>query len=76
MVFRLYDDIPWANMTLVVRVVPGVRSIEESLRTAVADAAPGLPIPEVRPLQDYVDRGLAEPRFNLLILGAFAMIGD
>lgn len=75
MVFRIYDDIPWANMTLVVRVVPGMRGLEESLRTAVVDAAPGLPVPRVRPLQDYVDRGLAEPRFNLLILGVFAMIG-
>jgi ABC-type antimicrobial peptide transport system permease subunit len=75
MVFRLYDDIPWATMTLVVRIRPGVRALEESLRSAVADAAPGLPVPEVRPLQAYVDRGLAEPRFNLVLLAAFALIG-
>jgi len=75
MVFRLYDDIPWANMTLMVRIVPGVEGVEAPLRAAVANAAPGLPVPEVRPLQEYVDRGLAEPRFNLLILGAFAVIG-
>ncbi len=75
MVFRLYDDIPWANMTLVVRIRPGVQRPEEALRAAVADAAPGLPVPEVRPLQEYVDRGLAEPRFNLVLLGAFGAIG-
>ena len=75
MVFRLYDDIPWATMTLVVRIRPGVLGLEESLRTAVADAAPGLPVPEVRPLTEHVERGLVEPRFNLVVLGAFAVIG-
>jgi ABC-type antimicrobial peptide transport system permease subunit len=75
MVFRLYQDIPWATMTLVVQTRPGVQGLEESLRGAVADAAPGLPVPEILPLQAHVDRGLAEPRFNLVLLGAFAGIG-
>ena len=75
MVFRLYQDIPWAAMTLVVRLRPGTTGAEASLRGAVAEAAPGLPVPEVRPLRDHVERSLAEPRFNLVLLAAFAVIG-
>jgi predicted permease len=75
MVYRLHQEIPWATMTLVARVRPGVDGVAESLRRAVADAVPGLPVPEVRSLQDHVERGLAEPRFNLVLLGAFAGIG-
>ncbi|NNF38114.1 MAG: FtsX-like permease family protein, partial [Gemmatimonadetes bacterium] len=77
MVYRLYDQIPWASMTLVVRVREGVplAPLSGRIRSAVQGAAPGLPVPELGSLQDNLDRALAEPRFNVSLLAGFAFAG-
>ena len=77
MVYRLYDDIPWAAMTLVVRVREGTSMAQVSgqIRSAVQSAAPGLPVPELGSLRDNLDRALAEPRFNASLLAGFALSG-
>jgi len=74
-IYRLHQEIPWAVMTLVARVRPGATGIPAGLREAIADAAPGLPVPEIQPLAANVDRALAEPRFNVVLLGGFAAAG-
>lgn len=76
-VYRIYDDIPWAAMTLVVRVREGVPlgQVSAMIRSAVQDAAPGLPVPELGTLSDNLDRALAEPRFNVSLLAGFALSG-
>ena len=74
-IYRLHQEIPWAVMTLVARVRPGVTGIQSALRAAIADAAPGLPVPEIQPLAANVERALAEPRFNVVLLGGFAGAG-
>ncbi len=74
-IYRLHQEIPWAVMTLVVRVRPGATGIPSGLRAAIADAVPGLPVPEIQPLAAHLDRALAEPRLNVLLLGAFAVAG-
>lgn len=77
MVYRLYDDIPWAAMTLVVRVREGasIAQVSGQIRSAVQEAAPGLPVPELGSLSDNLDRALAEPRFNASLLAGFALSG-
>jgi predicted permease len=77
MVYRIYDDIPWAAMTLVVRVREGVSIAQVSgqIRSAVQSVAPEVPVPELGSLRDNLDRALAEPRFNASLLGAFALSG-
>jgi predicted permease len=77
MVYRLYDDIPWAAMTLVVRVREGVSvaRVSGQIRSVVQRVAPELPVPELGSLRDNVDRALAEPRFNASLLAGFALSG-
>ncbi|MEJ2538867.1 MAG: ADOP family duplicated permease [Gemmatimonadota bacterium] len=75
MIYRLHQEIPWAAMTLVARVRTGETGVGGALRAAVADAAPGLPVPEVRGLQAHLDRALAAPRFNVGLLAGFAAAG-
>jgi predicted permease len=76
MVYRSHRAIPWASMHLVARVADGAGpGVAAGLREAVRTAAPRLAVPDVESLQANVDRALAEPRFNVLLLGAFAVVG-
>ncbi|MEK9502006.1 ABC transporter permease [Gaopeijia maritima] len=76
MVYRAHAMLPWASMTLVARLRPGADpAVASGLREAVRSAAPGLAVPEVRLLETTLDRALAEPRFNLLLMAAFALVG-
>lgn len=75
-VYRPHRQIPWAAMTMVVRVEgvdPG--RIVSGIRARVAETVPGLPIGEVAPLSENLSRAVAEPRFNLQLLSAFAVVG-
>ena len=74
MVYRLYAHIPWARMTVVARVRDGAAA-GQGIREAIRRAAPGLPVAEVQSLEANVSQALAEPRFNLMLLGAFALAG-
>lgn len=76
MVYRPHQTIPWASMTLVARVRAGSSGAAAAgLREAVRSAAPGIAVPEVRSLETRLERALAEPRFNLLLLSGFAGVG-
>lgn len=76
LVYRPHRHIPWASMTLVARVRAGTAgSAAAGLRDAVRAAAPGVAVPEVRALEATLERALAEPRFNLVLLAAFAAVG-
>jgi len=75
MLYRLHAEVPWAVMSVIARLRPGSTDIGDPLREAVASAAPGLPVPEVRLLESTLERTLAEPRFNFVLLASFAAVG-
>ena len=75
-VYRPHRQIPWATMTVVLRVAgEDPRSVIAGVREQVATVAPGLPIGEVAPLTRHLDRAVATPRFNLQLLSVFAVVG-
>jgi putative ABC transport system permease protein len=70
---RLPFPIPFA--TVVVRVDPATGgSIAKALREAVWAAAPSLPVPTVRSMQEAVDRSTAGRRFEWSIFAAFGAV--
>lgn len=74
-IYRPYEQIPWAAMTLVARVrtpSPGTRG---AIRAAVRRTAPGIGVPDLRSLEYDVRTALAPHRFNVLLLGSFAVAG-
>jgi hypothetical protein len=75
MIYRLHRQIPWAAMALFVATDRAGPELASAIRDAVARAAPGLPVPEVRPLGDAVQGALAQPRFNAVLMVAFAALG-
>ncbi len=74
-IYRLYQDIPWASMTMVVRHEGDAAGVIPAIRPAVAAVAPDLPIGEIESLELQLSRAVAEPRFNLQVLAAFAIAG-
>jgi predicted permease len=50
-------------------------SLERPLRAAVARVDPGLPLGEVRSMEEYLAASLATARFTSLLLGALSAIG-
>lgn len=49
--------------------------IVESIRRAVAEVDPGLPVTRIQMLESRVDAALSGDRFNLMLIGTFALIG-
>lgn len=74
-IYRPHEQIPWAAMTMVIRHEGDPAGIVGAIRPQLASVAPGLPLGEVEPLANHLGRAVAEPRFNLQVLAAFAVAG-
>ena len=74
-VYRAHSDIPWATMVIVARVQGDPGDLAQGIRARIQSAAPGLPVAEVRSLEDNLYRAMAEPRFNMQLMTSFAIIG-
>jgi hypothetical protein len=66
--------LPLAHMA--VRMAPGAGGdAAGALRRAVWAVAPSLPVPVVRPMEEWIDRATAQRRFQSSLFGTFAGIG-
>ena len=74
-VYRPHRQIPWAVMTMVVRHEGDPSEVTAAIRRAIPETLPGLPVGEIEPLSENMRRAVAEPRFNLQLLSAFAAVG-
>jgi putative ABC transport system permease protein len=72
------DRVAWGPSTLVVRAAGGAAAVTpafvSSLRGAVGEVAPDVPLYGVRTMDEVVGESLAARRFNLALLGAFAAV--
>jgi len=68
-----FPDMP-ANARWAVRGSGGADALLPQVRAAIAEVDPTVPIAEVKPMMDYVDRAMAPTRFALVMLGIFAAI--
>ena len=63
---------PFTPTTLVIRTTTGAAVLAPALRRVVEETAPGVAIASVAPLESFLDRPLAQPRLNALLLAVFA----
>ena len=68
-----FPDMP-ANGRWAVRGSGGANALLPQIRSALAEVDPTVPIAEVQPMTEYVDRAMASTRFALVMLGIFAAI--
>jgi putative ABC transport system permease protein len=67
-----FAQAPWPFMTLVVRTAGDPAAVASSLRLAVSRLDPDQSPGDVEPLDRYLDRSVATPRFTALVAGCFA----
>ncbi len=63
---------PSTGMALVVRSTGDSGSVAGAIRSVVARLDPRIPVSDIRPMRDLVDSSVAQRRFQLFILMAFA----
>jgi putative ABC transport system permease protein len=68
------DQLPFSSLDVVLRTSVSPLSLVPTVRAAVHGLDPELPVAGVRTLEDVVARSISDPRFYMLLLGAFAGI--
>ncbi|MFN2566487.1 MAG: ABC transporter permease, partial [Gemmatimonadaceae bacterium] len=63
-----------AANTWAVRTTGNPAQLAPAARAVVAELEPRVPVSEVRPMQEYVDRAMAPTRFAMALIGVFAVI--
>ena len=65
---------PWPFMTIVVRSSSDLASLSAAIRDQVWSVDKDIPIPNIRTMDQLLSTSVARPRFNMLLLGVFAVI--
>ena len=69
----MQSELDWASVVLVARVSAGPTGLAESIRSALRDANPNVPVSRINAIEDVIARSMAQPRLYTLLLGAFAV---
>jgi len=67
-------QLPWCCADYVVRTAGSVAALASSLHSVVASIDPSAPVYAVHPMAENLSKAFTAPRFQLLLLGAFAAI--
>ena len=65
-------QVPQATLSLVIRTEATLQAILPSIRAAVREIEPTLPVPDLRPLDDWIADSAAQARLTTTLAGAFA----
>jgi putative ABC transport system permease protein len=69
-----FPQIPWGNMNLLVRTATDPHALISAVRGQVADIDPDQPVTAVLTVDELMDGSRAQPRFTMLLLGAFSAV--
>jgi putative ABC transport system permease protein len=72
-VFVPYDQFPLAQMQIVVSTGRESATIVKGIKAQLAALDPSVPIAKVSTIEDLVSASIAQPRFNMALLGALAL---
>jgi putative ABC transport system permease protein len=73
-VYLSYRQLPRAGMALLLRSTVETSSLASALRNAVYEIDPALPVYDVMTMNERLSNSVASRRFNLLVLGGFAVL--
>lgn len=71
--FIPHNQLPWGQMTLLVRTRGEIAGITRALRGAIAELDSALPVPAIRAMEQKMSAAVAGPRFRTALLGVFAL---
>jgi putative ABC transport system permease protein len=70
----LQAPLPWPWLVLTVRAHGDPTALAESVRAALRETDPNVPVQRIATLEDVVSRSIMEPRLYTFLLGAFAAL--
>jgi len=73
-IYTPFAQTPFMWLYVMVRTNVAVDSMTPTLRTAVTAIEPSLTAANIHPMADVVGQSFAEPRFNMLLVSAFAVL--
>lgn len=71
--FLPYEQVPWVHQTWLVETSAEPTVVGMAVRSTLRKLVPGVPVPEVEPLAADVAQARTNPRFQALLLAAFAL---
>jgi len=71
-IYLAYGQLPVSSMDVLLRTSVGPMTLAPAAATVVRGLDPELPVARLRTLDDIVARSISEPRFYMILLGAFA----
>jgi putative ABC transport system permease protein len=67
-------QLPWCCLQYAVRTSGSVPALQSSIHAVVAQIDPDAPVYKMHPMEEMLSQALSAPRFQTLLLGAFAAI--
>jgi putative ABC transport system permease protein len=67
-----YQQLPWANMNLLVRTSVPPQSMTSAVIAQISAVDPDQPVNKIQTVDDLVDSSRAQPRFTMFLLGIFS----
>jgi putative ABC transport system permease protein len=71
-IYRPYAQMPFAQMTLLLRAAGGPMALAAAAAAVVRDIDPNQPVAEIRTMEEVVANTVARPRLLVYLLGGFA----
>jgi putative ABC transport system permease protein len=73
-IYFAQSQMPMSAMTVVMRTAGDPRALQQAVRGVVQSLDKNAPVYTVRTIEDILDRSVATPRFNTLLIGLFAAV--
>lgn len=73
-IYFAQSQMPMSAMTVVVRTAGDPRALQRAVRGVVQSLDRNAPVYTVRTVEEILDRSVATPRFNTLLIGLFAAV--
>lgn len=73
-IYLLWHDLPAGASYLIVRTARDPLALAPALRRVVRDVDPSMPVPDVRALEDEIERSIADRRMRVLPSASFAVL--
>jgi len=70
----LQTMLPWNGAAMVVRTAGDPTSVAESVKAALRDVNPNVPLVRLSSLEDVIGRSVSAPRMYSIVFGAFALL--
>jgi putative ABC transport system permease protein len=71
--FVAFENFPTRDMHLVVHSTRDEAELAQAIRSEITGLAPALPVTRIATMEDLISDSLAQPRFNMALLLAFAL---